>query len=173
MSGNVIIQVHGLKELQAALKDAADGSLPAMRKAMRAALAPIVADAKSRFEALGGSGARRTASTVRPFTTATGIGVQFGGKYGFEFGKEFGARYQRISTFTQKRPSGPVQVTRQMDYAKPTVFGPWTGNRFTLKEGRISGRAFNPAVQDHWRVASTEINKTLDTYRQKILSATD
>lgn len=169
MAGGTILQVKGLKELQAALKDAEDGSLRDMRKAMRSALLPIVADAKGRFEGLGGTGPR-TAGTVRSFNTSNGIGVQFGGNKGYEFGREFGARYHRISTFTQRRPSGPVQVTRRMDYSKPSIFGPWTGNRFLLKSGRVSGRAFNPAVQDHWRVASKAINKVLDDYSKKILA---
>lgn len=168
----VILHVRGLRELQAALKAAEDGSLRDMRRAMRAALAPIVADAKGRFEALGGTGSR-TAVTVRPFTTTTGIGVQFGGNKGYEMAREFGAKYKRISTFPQRRPTGTVQVTRIMDYSTPQMFGPWTGNRFMLTSGTVSGRAFNPAVQDHWRVASAQMTKALDSYARKLLAAGD
>lgn len=170
MPGQVLLQVKGLKELQQALKDAEDGSLRDMRKAIRTALVPIVADARSRFEGLGGTGAR-TAATVRSFNTANGFGVQFGGNKGYEFGREFGARYQRISTFTMHTKTGSAQVTRRMNYASPRVFGPWTGNQFMLTSGNVSGRAFNPAVQDHWRVASTAINKVLNDYAKKIEAA--
>lgn len=168
MAGQVLLQVKGLKELQQALRDAEDGSLRDMRKAIRTALAPIVADARSRFEGLGGTGAR-TAATVRSFNTANGFGVQFGGKAGYEFGREFGARYHRISTYQMKGAAG--LVTRQMNYASPRIFDTWTGNRFTLTSGAVSGRAFNPAVQDHWRVASKAISKVLDDYAKKILAA--
>lgn len=164
----VVFKVTGFKEIQQALKAVEDGSLRDMRQAIRTALLPAVVDAKARFEGLGGSGARRTASTVRAFATANGIGVQFGGKYGFEFGKEFGAKGNKTSTFAQKRPSGTVQVTRTIDYANPHIFNTWTGNQFALTGGAISGRAFHPAVQAHWRVASAEMSKVLGRYADKI-----
>lgn len=173
-----LIRVEGLRELQQALKDAENGSLRAMRKELRSVLGPIVVDARARFSALPGTGPR-TAQTVKGFVRPGGIGVQFGsagrgpGK-GFEYGREFGARHVHVSTFQQNRPTGPVLVTRTIDYTAPSMFGPWTGNRFTLfGAGQVSGRAFNPAVQAGARLATHKIDKVLDGYARRVLTATD
>lgn len=176
MSDKVFMEVQGLRSLQRGLKALGDGSQREMRKALRAALSPIVADARASFQALGGTGPR-TARTVRGFITQAGIGVQMGGKggkaQGYELGREFGARVH-LTTYPLRTRAGTVTARRVFDYGAPTVFGPWTGNQWAnLKGGKVSGRAFTPAVQKGALKAGDQIDRVLTAYVQRVLGGTD
>lgn len=176
MAAKVLMEVKGLRSLQRGLKALGDGSQQEMRKALRAALAPIVADARGKFVALGGTGPR-TSRTVKGTITQTGIGVQMGGKggkaQGYELGREFGARVH-LTTYQLRAPSGVVTARRVFDYGKPTVFDKWTGNQWVNFEGRaVSGRAFTPAVQRGSDRVGQQIDTVLSHYADRVLGGTD
>lgn len=162
---DAVLYVQGLAGVQKSAKALEDGTDRALRKELRAALAPIVAQAKASFRSLPGVG-RRTATTVRGSVTGRGVAVQFSGRFGFEQGREWGAKPRvKPATYQLRTPAGPVTATRFLDYSRPSIFGQWQGNQFSVAPGgRVSGRAFHPAVKDGLDDAVDRVVATIDRY---------
>lgn len=151
-----VLYVKGLTELRQALK-ASEGKMDTMlRKELHAALAPIIADARGRFEALPGVG-KRTAPAVGGSAGPKSIAVYLREEFGFELGREFGAKGPKSVTFQQRRRGGTATVTRTIDYSKPTIFGPWSGNQFSFPPDPTSGHAFYPAAAQGGEAAAQRI----------------
>lgn len=152
-----VLYVKGLTELRQALRASSGKMNTMLRDELHAALAPIIADARSRFNALPGTG-KRTAPAVSGRATETSIAVLLRKDVGFEFGREFGAKGTRSVTFQRRRPGGgTATVTRTIDYSRPTIFGPWTGNQFSWPPEPTSGHAFYPAAAQGGEAAAQRI----------------
>lgn len=163
----IIVQVDGLAQFRKALKAAAPDMDAALKKALRAAVAPIVADAKARLSSLGGSVPNQTAKQVRGSVIRNGVAVELVQKGGFEFAREFGAKGYRVSHYSMKTRRGERQVTRAFKYASPHVFDTWTGNRFTLDSG-VSGRGLFPAAAAGGQRAVNEVWAAIDKIMKQL-----
>ena len=155
-----VVQVHGFTEFRAAVKAAAPELDKELQKTLRASIQPIAADARARLSALGGTGPK-TAERVRTSVTKSAVAVGFTAVGGYEFGREFGAKGYRVSHYEMRTRRGRVSVTRAINYAKPSIFGPWTGNRFTLDSG-VSGHGVFPAAAAGGERAVAEITAAMD-----------
>jgi hypothetical protein len=131
-----------------------------VRREIRRIVRPTVKDARDRFEQLGGTGPR-VAKTVRLTFKGDDIALSFGGRAApFAAGREWGAKRdwtrRHVAQVGWRGRGGRKVVARNMGYSSnPKMFGPWTGNQFTLGTAGtrmtvqdVSGRAFYPAIAD-------------------------
>ena len=142
-----------------------------MRREIRRIARPIVRDARSRFEQLGGTGPR-VAKTVG--VRFAGDDVTFGAGASstpFARGREFGAKRnwtrRHIATVGWRRNRYRRVVAKNMQYAGDKQFGAWTGNQFDLgltgerlSLSKVSGRAFYPSIA----AGSQTLDEALKTY---------
>lgn len=132
------------------------------RDAVRKAGAPMVADAKARFRALGGTG-RRTARSVALRQANDGVTIKMGGAaYPFARGREFGAKGAKTFQVSQGNLFGrgiTFEGSRTIDYSSPKIFGSWTGS-----SSGASGRAFYPAIRKHLGATRKRLEALADNY---------
>lgn len=140
-----------------------------VRREIRKLIRPTVEDAKERFEKLGGVGPR-VAKTVRLTFRADNIGLSFGGRSApFAAGREWGSKRdwtkRHVATVGWRGRGGRQVIARNMGYSSnPKMFGPWTGNQFTMGTAGtrmtvkdVSGRAFYPAIADRLTVVDEQL----------------
>ncbi len=162
----IVARVDGLADFRRVVRGAAPELDKELRKAMRAAVAPIVSDARAHLNALPGTGPR-TAKQVRSSVTQSAVSVSLVPKAGFELAREFGAKGIKVSHYEMHTRRGVVQVTRAMNYASPRVFDRWTGNRFTL-DSSVSGRGLFPAASRGGLKAVEQVTAAIERTMQKL-----
>lgn len=116
------------------------------RGELRAAAAPIAADARARYRGLAPLGAE-AARTVRASVSQRGVEIRAGGKpwsKAQEFGtKRTATRKHNVNNAFGRGFSLPG-VVKRINYVR--IFGAWTGNQSTVSEGQVAGRALYPAA---------------------------
>ena len=162
--------MSGLEETIQAAQSAEKDLRTVMQREIRRELRPLVSDIKGRFRDLGGTGPR-VATTVRSQVNSKGAAVRMGNaQHPYSLGREFGAKKEqlgeekRTAAHFRTYQSGPMArrvvgggqrrvISARIPYWKDSIFGPWTGNQFSLGEsnGRLtvdqaSGKAFYPAI---------------------------
>lgn len=162
----VVVKVEGLSEFRKVLREVAPDLGKSLQKALRASVAPVVADARGRLSSLPGTGPR-TAKNVRSSVTSKGVAVELVQRGGYELAREFGAKGAKTTHYTRRGSGGSVQVTRTFNYANPNVFDTWTGNRFTLDAG-VSGRGLFPAAAAGGARAVAAAQAALDEALKKL-----
>jgi hypothetical protein len=176
----VAIRATGLRELSRTLRSFSDGSVNRRWKAtIRKAVGPITSEAKQRFRSLPGTG-RRVARTVRAGSTATAVSISFGSKrHPYSFGREFGAK--RLATRPHSRryhlkdgsTITKTNIVAHTNFRANSMFGEWTGNRYTLGKGQTSGRAMLPAISHGLTRLRADLEKSLDGYLTELAKAVE
>lgn len=180
------ITVSGLEETIQAAQSAEKDLRTVMQREIRRGLRPLVSDIKGRFRDLGGTGPR-VATSVRSQVNSKGAAVRMGNaKHPYSLGREFGAKRGQTRPFFRTVQSGALVSRRvgggdrrvgvsRIPYSKDSIFGPWTGNQFSLGEagGRLtveesSGKAFYPAIgvgaQNVFERLKTVADKYVDSF---------
>lgn len=163
------VYVDGLETLVSQAGATSKAMRNEVRREIRRIIRPTVKDAKDRFEKLGGVGPR-VAKTVRLSFKGDDIGLSFGGRtVPFAAGREWGAKRdwtrRHVATVGWRGRGGRRVVARQVGYSSnPNIFGPWTGNQFTVGTAGtrmtvqdVSGRAFYPAIADRLVIVDEQL----------------
>jgi hypothetical protein len=168
------IQVQGLQSLvRAAAKISKDASKEVRGQLIKSAQ-PTVADAQSRMRGLGGYGPK-AATTIRLEVQQRGVAFRLGSpSKRAALGTEFGALRTRTRSTTFRNQFGKgitFQGQKRIPYARPSIFGPWTGNQFTVDPGTVSGRAFYPAIASGVQKTTKDIEKVVEGWAATLAAA--
>lgn len=148
------IKVQGLQTLVRTAAKLGPEASKAVREQLVKSAGPTIADAQSRMRGLGGTGAK-AAQTIRLEVQQRGVAFRLGSSSRpYALGREFGALRSgtRSTTFRNQFGKGiTFRGRKATPYNRPSIFGAWTGNQFTVDPfgsggGKTSGRAFYPAV---------------------------
>ena len=158
------IEVSGLVEVIEAAKWAKDEWGRAVLREIRAAIAPMQADIRNRFDALRHAGPL-VGATVAVSVLAKGAAIRMGGsKAPYAAGMEWGSKKTETRPFIRKVGTGRLAarkvgggegrvIVSHINYSSPNIFGPWTGNQFDLGQtgdrvtfAQVSGHAFFPGI---------------------------
>lgn len=162
--GLLTVTAPGLGTLTRVARDAGPDISKAWRSELRKAGAPMVADAKARYEAGPWPLRHRAAKTVRFAVLQNGVALQVGGKP-WSMAMEFGTKRTETRKFDVKGGPGrgaQFGVVRHINYV--AQFGAWTGNRHTLDDGDVSGHAALPAAAAGRDAAVTAIGGVIDNF---------
>lgn len=150
------ITVEGMTEFRSALARSSPEIQRRVGQAMREAVGPVVAEARARMAALPGTGRRAAEGISGGVVGEASVYWKLGERGGFVFPREFGGpHHHRVTSYEMHFVRGPkagktylARRANQPLYNRPTQFGEWTGNQFTVEAGRVAGHAFFPSIHD-------------------------
>jgi len=161
------IEVQGLQTLVRVAAKLGPPAQQEVRRQLQKSAEPVVSDARRRTASLGGTGPK-AAQTIRLEVQQRGVAFRLGapGKR-YTLGREFGAKRSgtRSTTFRNQFGKGIVyRGVKRIPYSRPSIFGPWTGNQFTVDPGSVSGRAFYPAIATGVQRVTKDVQGLVDDW---------